>query len=170
MSLRIAGMVTDSLVDGPGVRFALFVQGCPLHCPGCHNPETADPRGGVEMPVSEVLHRIRAARGIDGVTFSGGEPFYQAAPLARLGPEIARLGYNLVIYTGYTLEKLLSKSRRDQGIADLLAAGWLLIDGPYLQGQRDISLPFRGSRNQRILDLPRSLELNRAEVWERGEP
>lgn len=165
MNLRVAGTATDSLVDGPGIRFTLFAQGCPFNCPGCHNPEAADPRGGVEISLQELLSQIKAARGIDGVTFSGGEPFYQAEPLAVLGEEINRLGLNLVIYSGYTFEELLDKSRYEQGVARLLAAGWLLIEGPYRQEERDISLPFRGSKNQRILDLPRSLKFNRAVIW-----
>lgn len=169
MSIRVAGIVTDSLVDGPGIRFTLFAQGCPLSCPGCHNPEAADPGGGVEMSLQEILNQIKTARGIDGVTFSGGEPFYQAEPLARLGEEITRLGLNLVIYSGYTFEELLAKSRQEKGIARLLAAGWLLIEGPYRQEERDISIPFRGSKNQRILDLPSSLKLNRAVTWRQEE-
>ena len=165
MKLRVAGMIGDSLIDGPGIRFALFLQGCPLNCPGCHNPDTAEPRGGVEMSSTEVLDRIKAARGIDGVTFSGGEPFYQAQPLAGLGEEIIGLRLNLVIYSGYTFERLLAKSRREEETARLLASGWLLIDGPYRQEERDVSLPFRGSKNQRVLDLPRSLKQGRAVIW-----
>lgn len=166
MNLQVAGIVADSLVDGPGIRFTIFAQGCPLNCPGCHNPETADPRGGVTISIWQLLNQIKSARGIDGVTFSGGEPFYQAEALAVLGGEINRLGFNLVIYSGYTFEELLDKSRREEGVDRLLKTGWLLIEGPYRQKERDLSLPFRGSRNQRILDLPRSLQLNRAVIYD----
>ncbi|NMA92037.1 MAG: radical SAM protein [Firmicutes bacterium] len=169
MSLRVAGLINESLVDGPGIRFVLFAQGCPLRCPGCHNPEAADPRGGVEMSLAEILARIKGVRGIDGVTFSGGEPFYQAEPLARLGKEILRLGLNLVIYSGYTFAELLERGRREEGTARLLSCGWLLVEGSYREEERDLSLPFRGSRNQRILDLPSSLEQGAAIEWKQEE-
>lgn len=165
MKLRLAGIVRESIVDGPGIRLSIFFQGCPHRCRGCHNPETHDLSGGREMEAAELLALIRRSRGIDGVTFSGGEPFEQAAGLAGLAEEICRLGLNLVIYSGFTFEALLEKSRKDHHVRRLLGAGALLVDGPYICEQRDLMLPFRGSRNQRLIDLPRSLEKEAAVEW-----
>jgi anaerobic ribonucleoside-triphosphate reductase activating protein len=116
------------------------------------------------MSVEELRERIRSARGIDGVTFTGGEPFEQPAPLAELGEAILEMGLNLVLYSGYTFEELLSAG--DDNIRRLLRAGWLLVDGPFVVAQRDLSLPFRGSRNQRIIHLPRSLEEGVPVLWD----
>lgn len=165
MKLRLAGIVPESVVDGPGIRLSLFFQGCSHRCPGCHNPETHDPAGGIEVDSAELLARIKDARGIDGVTFSGGEPFEQAAGLAGLAEEIRSLGLNLVFYSGFTFEALLRKSESDPYIRRLLEAGMLLIEGPYSEEERDLALPFRGSRNQRLIDLPRSLEEGAAVEW-----
>ncbi|MEW5785894.1 MAG: 4Fe-4S single cluster domain-containing protein [Bacillota bacterium] len=164
--LRIAGVVPESVVDGPGIRLALFVQGCPHGCIGCHNPASHDPAGGSSISVSGLLARIRAACGIDGVTFTGGEPFAQAGPLARLARGIQLLGLNLVIYSGYTFEELLNKSRNDPDIRLLLTSGFLLVDGPFIEKEKDLALPFRGSRNQRLLDLPLSLRHETPVLWQ----
>ncbi|HPU01341.1 MAG: anaerobic ribonucleoside-triphosphate reductase activating protein [Firmicutes bacterium] len=166
MKLRLAGIVPESIVDGPGIRLAIFFQGCPHRCPGCHNPETHDPAGGMEVEAAELLRRIREARGIDGVTFSGGEPFEQAAALAGLAEEIRRLGLDLVLYSGYTFEALLQKGEKEPHVRRLLEAGRLLVDGPYMEAERDLTLPYRGSRNQRLIDLPRSLAAGAAVEWE----
>lgn len=166
MKLRLAGTVQESIVDGPGIRLALYVQGCPHGCPGCHNPETHDPAGGTEVGTAELLAQIKGARGIDGVTFSGGEPFAQAAPLAALAGQIRSLGLNLVLYSGFTFEALLQRGKAgDRFVMQLLRAGMLLVDGPYIRGERDLTLPFRGSRNQRLIDLPCSLENGAAVEW-----
>jgi anaerobic ribonucleoside-triphosphate reductase activating protein len=120
------------------------------------------------MTVEQLQERIRSARGIDGVTFTGGEPFEQAAPLARLGEAILEMGLNLVLYSGYTFEELLQAGDGDRNIRRLLEAGWLLVDGPFILAQRDLSLPYRGSRNQRLLHLPRSLRERKPVPWEAG--
>ena len=104
--LRIAGLVNDSIVDGPGIRYTIFVQGCPHHCPGCHNPDTHSFSGGSITDTGELLEKIKQNPLLDGVTFSGGEPFCQAAVLAELGKQIKQLGLNIVTYTGYTFEEL----------------------------------------------------------------
>ena len=164
--LRLAGMYTDSIVDGPGIRFSIYVQGCPHHCPGCHNPETLDPQGGFEAEVEDLAALISSYRdGIDGVTISGGEPFEQASPLADFACKVLEEGLNLVLYSGYRFEDLLAKSSRDQAVRRLLEAGWLLVDGPYLSEQRDLNLPYRGSSNQRLLDLKASLNRQEAVEW-----
>lgn len=150
--LRIAGIIADSVVDGPGVRFVVFSQGCPHHCPSCHNPETWDLAGGKEMTMKEVLKILKKKlKYIRGITFSGGDPFLQAEEMAKLGVEAKKLGLDVVTYTGYRYEELLSLDI--PGSRDLLDITDLLVDGPYIEGLKDISLPFRGSSNQRLIDL-----------------
>lgn len=168
MNLRLAGIEPESIVDGPGVRLALFFQGCPHRCPGCHNPETHDPRGGSPVRMEQVLALVDASRGLDGVTISGGEPFMQAAGAAGLARAVRARNLNLVLYSGYTFENLLFKSATDACIRALLEEGWLLVDGPYVESERDLRLPYRGSRNQRLVDLPSSLARGVAVEWAGG--
>ena len=165
MNMRLAGIQTDSIVDGPGVRLSVYVQGCSHRCNGCHNPETHDSRGGRVITISQLVGLIDASKGIDGVTISGGEPFEQAAAAAVLASEIIKRGLNLVIYSGYTFEELLESSSTNQDIRNLLAAGLMLVDGPFILAEQDFSLAYRGSRNQRLIDLPRSLAAGRAVEW-----
>jgi anaerobic ribonucleoside-triphosphate reductase activating protein len=149
--LRIAGVVRESVVDGPGLRYVIFAQGCPHRCAGCHNPETWDPAGGYEISLLELNNDVTANPLVSGVTFSGGEPFMQAASFAVLGLSLRHKGFHIVTYSGYTFEELLAMP--DEGVKDLLAVTDLLIDGPFLLAERDLTLPFRGSRNQRIIDV-----------------
>jgi anaerobic ribonucleoside-triphosphate reductase activating protein len=155
----LAGILSESVVDGPGVRFVVFVQGCPHQCPGCHNPETWDPEGGQEKPVRDIVRLLKKKQKqkpgyLRGVTLSGGEPFCQAADCALLAGEAGKLGLDVVVYTGYTYERLLEK--RDPETEALLAAADILVDGPFDLALRDLSLRFRGSGNQRLIDLNRS--------------
>lgn len=156
MKLRIAGTANDSIVDGPGIRFTIFTQGCPHHCVGCHNPETHDPNGGELVDTADLLAKIKANPLLDGVTFSGGEPFCQAKALADLGREIKSLGLNIVTYTGYTFEKLYA-DRHENGWGELLAVTDHLVDGPFILAQKDWEIKFRGSSNQRYIDCQASL-------------
>ena len=156
MELRIAGTVNDSIVDGPGIRFTIFTQGCPHNCEGCHNPQTHDFSGGTIVDTDELLEKIKGNPLLDGVTFSGGEPFCQAHVLAELGKEIRAMGMNIITYTGYTFEQLYEK--RDQnGWDELLAVTDYLIDGPFILAQKDWEIKFRGSSNQRYIDCQESL-------------
>ncbi|MBR2284862.1 MAG: anaerobic ribonucleoside-triphosphate reductase activating protein [Ruminococcus sp.] len=159
--LRIAGLVNDSIVDGPGIRYTIFVQGCPHHCPGCHNPDTHSFSGGSITDTGELLEKIKQNPLLDGVTFSGGEPFCQAAVLAELGKQIKQLGLNIVTYTGYTFEELYSGSE-DNGWGELLDVTDILIDGRFVLELRDWNVRFRGSSNQRYLDCQESLRQGRA--------
>ena len=161
MELRIAGTVNDSIVDGPGIRFTVFVQGCPHNCRGCHNPQTHDFSGGTIVSTDELLEKIKGNPLLDGVTFSGGEPFCQAGALASLGKEIKKLGLNIVTYTGYTFEKLFG-SRDQNNWNELLGVTDILIDGPFILEQKDWEIKFRGSSNQRYIDCQKSLEEGRA--------
>ena len=151
--LKIAGVVDESIVDGPGIRYVVFVQGCPHHCRGCHNEQTHDFGGGTEVAVSAVLAEIDGDPLISGVTFSGGEPFCQAQALCALAEGIKERKKDLMIYSGYTYEELLSMAETDPWTARLLQMADRLVDGPFVLEERDLELPFRGSRNQRYIDL-----------------
>ena len=150
--INIAGTVNDSIVDGEGWRFTIFTQGCPHHCAGCHNPQTQAPDGGKLADTTELLQQILENPLLDGVTFSGGEPFLQAKALALLGRELKDRGLNLTVYTGYTLEEL--QAMADPAVQALLAVTDVLIDGRFILAERDLTLQFRGSRNQRLIDMP----------------
>lgn len=165
MKLRLAGLVPESVVDGPGIRFVVFAQGCPHHCPGCHNPETWDPEAGKLVEVEEILSMIAGARLLKGVTFSGGEPFLQAEALSELARGIKKLGLDLMVYTGYEYEELLELARTRPAYMELLELTDILVDGPYYEAQRDLTLAFRGSANQRLLDVQRSLAEAKAVEW-----
>lgn len=149
--LRIHSSVAESVVDGPGIRTVIFTQGCPHQCPGCHNPQTHDFSGGYLVDLEEIIQATLANPLLTGVTFSGGEPFCQPAPLADLARAVHAAGLDVVAYSGYTLEQLVAMAREDTAIADLLGQVDLLIDGPFILAERDLTLPFRGSRNQRVL-------------------
>lgn len=157
--LRLAGIVNDSITDGPGIRLTVFTQGCPHHCPGCQNPQTWDFAGGQEMSTDEIMAQIKQNPLLSGVTFSGGEPLAQAAALLPLAEQIKQQGLELAVYTGYTFEQLLELN--DRHINQLLALTDTLIDGPFIQAQRNLELNFRGSENQRILQAAASLAAQR---------
>ena len=152
--LELAGIVSDSIVDGPGIRTAIFAQGCPHHCKGCHNPETWEFGCGTLIPVEAVVEIVQSNPLCRGVTFSGGEPFAQAAEFAQLAALLKEKGYEVASYSGYTFEQLLNGTE-DQKL--LLGTIDILIDGPFVQSQKSLELVFRGSRNQRILDVRKSL-------------
>lgn len=158
MELRIAGTISESVVDGPGYRFVIFSQGCWHSCPGCHNPHTWDPAGGSTVRVEDLLEQVKAARLLKGITITGGEPFLQPLPLAWLGREVKKLGLDVVTYSGYTWETLLAMSREKTDVKELLLVSDFLVDGPFILAKRDLELPFRGSSNQRILDVSQSLQ------------
>lgn len=152
--LELAGIVTDSIVDGPGIRTCVFCQGCPHHCQGCHNPETWDFGCGTAMEEERVIQIVRSNPLCRGVTFSGGEPFAQAEGFAKLARLLKDAGYEVASYSGYTFEQLLCGTPAQQELLSLID---VLIDGPFVLAERSLQLPFRGSRNQRILDVPKSL-------------
>lgn len=155
-SIRIAGIMRESIVDGPGIRFAVFCQGCPHACPGCHNPETHDFNGGSEVKVDRIIEEFDKNPLLTGITFSGGEPMCQPEGFAALGKLVKERGKTITIFSGYTLEQLLAKAKENKATAELLAMCDVLIDGPFVQAQRDLTLQFRGSSNQRVIDMNRT--------------
>ncbi len=151
--IRISGLVEESIVDGPGLRFVVFTQGCPHRCKGCHNPQTHDFDGGYMMNVDEILARFDEDPLLSGITFSGGEPFCQPGPLCELAEAVKARGKNIFIYSGYTFEQLKEMAARQPEVERLLCLCDTLVDGPFIEEQKDLDLLFRGSSNQRILDL-----------------
>lgn len=154
-TIDVAGLEEDSIVDGPGLRFVVYVQGCPHACPGCHNPQTHVFGTGTKYTVEELYEKITANQLDSGVTFSGGEPLCQAGPLGELACRLRQKGYDTAAYTGFTLDYLLECS--DPAIRRFLENMDVIIDGRFILSRRDVFLPFRGSDNQRILDVKRSL-------------
>ena len=157
--LELSGIVSDSIVDGPGIRTTIFAQGCPHHCPGCHNPETWDFGCGTLIPAEAVVEIVQSNPLCRGVTFSGGEPFAQAAEFAELAAQLKEKGYEVASYSGYTFEELLDGTEDQK---KLLKQIDILIDGRFLLAEKSLEIAFRGSRNQRILDVPKSLTAGKA--------
>jgi anaerobic ribonucleoside-triphosphate reductase activating protein len=163
--LELSSIVTDSIVDGPGIRATVFCQGCPHRCPGCHNPDTWEFGCGTPMEETTILEIIKENPLCRGVTFSGGEPFAQAEGFARLGKLLKAAGYEVAAYTGYTFEQLLAGTQAQRELLETLD---MLIDGPFLLEQKSLELIFRGSCNQRILDVPKSLAAGAAVCTDSG--
>ena len=147
--IRIAGIVPESVTDGPGVRFTIFTQGCPHDCPGCHNPHTHDPNGGYEIAIDEILDQIQRNPLLGGITFSGGEPFLQSANLAKIARICHKWNLTVTTYTGYLYEDIIASDNTDW--QTLLRETDLLVDGPFVQELATTTLPFRGSSNQRVI-------------------
>ncbi len=155
-NLRLCGIEPESIVDGPGFRYVVFVQGCPHNCKGCHNPQSHDFEGGYDRSIESIVEEIKENPLLTGVTFSGGEPFCQAEGLYNLATEVKKLNKNIYVYSGFTYEQLMKKE--DPYIKKLLGVCDVLIDGPYIEEKRNLLLKFRGSENQRIIDLKKSEE------------
>lgn len=166
MEIRIAGTVEDSIVDGPGLRFVVFVQGCPHRCEGCHNPETHDFSGGRLTDTDQLYEQCMENPLCSGVTFSGGEPFCQAAALYELGSRLKAAGKHLMCYSGWTYEELADRAKTDRPTADLLSILDVLVDGRFDISKRSLSLQFRGSGNQRLINVQQSLEQGCAVEYE----
>lgn len=155
--LRISGLINDSIVDGPGIRYVIFTQGCPHACLGCHNPKTHDLNGGRWTELDSILEEIDQNPLLDGVTLSGGEPLLQAKACLELVQKIKERQLHILVYTGYTYEELMALNNPD--IMSLLQYVDVLIDGRYVQEQKSLSLLFKGSANQRIINVQESLRL-----------
>lgn len=166
--IRIAGIEEESIVDGPGIRLVVFTQGCSHKCKGCHNPKTHSYVGGYEIEIDDIINMIKSNPLLDGITISGGEPFDQAFYASQLAKKVKGLGLNVVTYTGYTFEELMSNTVQNQGYRDLILETDILIDGKFEITQKDLTLPFRGSKNQRIIDVKNSIISNKIILY-RGE-
>jgi anaerobic ribonucleoside-triphosphate reductase activating protein len=169
-SLRINRFLARTRVEGPGERSAIWVQGCPIQCDGCVVPELWPLDGGEEVTVGELAGRIFSEQGLEGVTFTGGEPFAQAEPLAELGRTVRLEGLSVVTFSGYTYEHLLEGD--EAGWAELLEVTDLLLDGRFVEGSFDLSRPWVGSANQGfhfLTDRYRHLEDHLDEIRNRVE-
>ena len=155
--IRLFGLVTDSIVDGPGFRVSIFTQGCPHHCEGCHNPGSHDPAAGKEWTLDEVEKKFTGNPLLDGITLTGGEPFQQPAACAELARRAHQKGLNVWSYSGYTYEKLREMAKRDEGVNALLSEIDVLVDGPFRLNERSLELLYCGSKNQRLIDMKKRL-------------
>ena len=158
--LRVLHIVEGTSVDGPGLRTSIYLAGCNHHCRGCHNPQSWDFKGGEERTLDELMEVI--AYNEAPVTLSGGDPLQQPAGTCALIHRIKQeLGYNVWCYTGYTWEEIVA----DATLLDVVRELDVLVEGPFVEAERDISLHFRGSRNQRLIDIPRTLATGTIALW-----
>ena len=153
-----ADLQSDSIVDGPGLRTVIWTQGCAHHCKGCQNPQTWDFNGGGLVKVDDVLEAIDELEYQTGITFSGGDPMFQVEACDRIAAYCKDKGYNIWVYTGFTYEEILKLAEKNHAYIDFLNKIDVLVDGRFILEQRDLSLLFRGSRNQRLIDMPKTLE------------
>lgn len=153
-NLRLASDVQfDSIVDGPGVRIVIWTQGCPHHCMNCHNPHTHDEKGGKEYAIQDIIEQIQTAQLQTGLTLSGGEPFMQSVELLPVVEAAKAKKLNIWAYSGFTFEELIKHDAQRA----LLEKIDVLVDGKFIDEQRDYRLVFKGSKNQRIIDVQKSL-------------
>lgn len=175
--VQLYGTVLDSIVDGPGLRYAVFVQGCSHGCPGCHNAESQPRCGGTPCSVDALIADIRSNKLVHDVTLSGGEPFEQAPALAVLARRLKALGYGIWTYTGYLYEDLQDVACDEvhakhtplldsEGVRALLDATDVLVDGPFVESLRSLGLMWRGSSNQRLIDMAASRAAGKVVLWE----
>ena len=167
LPIRLFGVVKESIVDGPQLRYVIFVQGCPHKCFGCHNPESHAYGGGKLTTTEKLWNDIKKNPLLRGVTFSGGEPFIWGHELAVIAKKARDAGLDVMTYSGFTYGHLLKKAETEPSVHELLCATNYLVDGRYVDALRDLNLKFRGSRNQRILDVtcyPNSKEATQIEL------
>ena len=162
---RLYGLVAESIVDGPGYRTAIFTQGCPYHCPGCHNPESQPFEGGKLWTLDEVEKQFSANPLLSGITLSGGEPAEQAEACAELAHRAHQKGLNVWTYSGSTLEKLTERAQTDAALKRLLDETDVLVDGPFILAERSLELDFCGSRNQRVIDMQKTRQAGKVVLY-----
>ena len=156
-NMKTAGLIHDSVVDGPGLRYVVFTQGCTIKCPGCHNPDTWDLTAGTEISVDEIISDMLSNPLTDGLTISGGEPFIQAADCASLAAAAREAGLNVWVFTGYTFDDLYTRAVTDSSIKKLLDLTDVMVEGKYIESERTLSVKWCGSKNQKIIDVPKSM-------------
>lgn len=150
MKIRIAGVEPESVVDGDGIRFVIFFQGCERHCKGCHNPATHALDGGKLVDTAELIDAFKKNPLLTGITLTGGEPLLQIPAALELAKAAKSFGLDVWCYTGYVLEEIPSAA------SELLKNIDVLVDGEYVEELRDLDLAFRGSKNQRIIHLSKA--------------
>lgn len=162
MKIRLAGEIQkDSIVDGEGIRAVIWMQGCSHNCKGCHNPTTHDFNGGFLSDTEVIKEQIASLKLVDGVTLSGGDPMFQIDASLDIAKFCHSIGLNVWCYTGYTFEELLNISKVNPKMLELLKELDVVVDGKFILEQKSSAVKFRGSRNQRIIDVPKSLELSK---------
>lgn len=164
-----ADLQSDSIVDGPGLRTVIWTQGCGHKCEGCQNEQTWDFNGGGEVPLSMVFEAIDELQGQSGITFSGGDPMFQPEACAEIAKYCKEKGYNIWAYTGFTFEELMKMSKNNPAYLDFLSNIDVLVDGKFILEQRCLSLLFRGSRNQRLIDVPKTMESGKVVLFDEDE-
>ncbi len=157
----------DSIVDGDGVRSVIWFQGCDHKCFNCQNPETWDFDDGVEMDTEEMKKKIRELEYQQGVTFSGGDPLYQVEALIDLAKCVHECNMDVWVYTGFTYEELIKLGKKDKKYLDVLKEIDILVDGPFVNSLKSFAVKFRGSSNQRIINVPESLKKNKVILEEK---
>lgn len=168
MKIRLAAYLQpDSIVDGEGIRTVIWTQGCPHNCLGCHNPETHDIKGGALVELEEVYKIIDELEGQDGITFSGGDPFMQPKECSEIAKYAKEKKLNVWSYTGYTFEHLLTLSEKKPEIIDFLKEIDVLVDGKFELSKKSYNCIFRGSSNQRIIDVKESLKKKKVVLLEK---
>ncbi len=168
--LQLAGTVQDSIVDGPGLRFVVFTQGCPLQCFGCHNEETWDPAGGRTVEVAQLVRELDSNPLTAGLTITGGEPTMQPLACAQLATAARERDLNVWVYSGFTITALLRRCRWEPDLAQLLENVNVLVAGPYVESKRSLAADFRGSSNQLLIDMPATLRTGQAVEWVLPQP
>ena len=161
-----ADLGTDSVVDGPGLRAVLWTQGCAHHCPGCQNPQTWDFNGGGLVPIDMVKEAIDELEYQDGITFSGGDPMFQPEACNTLAEYARDKGLNIWVYTGFTYEEIIKMAEKKPIYMEFLKKIDVLVDGRFIEKERDLSLLFRGSRNQRLIDVPKTLKMGKVILFD----
>ena len=157
--MKILDIVHDSIVDGIGLRTVIFFAGCPHKCKNCHNPESWDINNGYDITKEQIIEEIKNNPITQGITLSGGDPFYQAEEVKELAKELKTLSYNIWIYTGYTFEEIYYGD--DKSAKELLELCDVLIDSKYIDELKDLRLAFKGSSNQRIIDIQETIKNNK---------
>ncbi len=162
MNIRLAApLQRNSIVDGEGIRAVVWTQGCTHNCPGCHNPETHDLTGGTLVDIEELKKEIRSLSEENGVTLSGGDPFFQPKECLEVAKCCHECGLNVWCYTGYTYEQLMALAKKKKQILAFLQEIDVLVDGPFILKEKSYDVKFRGSKNQRIIDVRQSLKTNK---------
>ena len=157
-TIRLAAdLQSDSIVDGPGLRTVIWTQGCAHHCKGCQNAQTWDFNGGGEVPIKMVLDAIDELEYQDGITFSGGDPMFQPYACNKIAEYCQKKGYNIWVYTGFTYEELMEKAKTEPIYLEFLKRIDVLVDGRFILEKRNLNLLFRGSSNQRLIDMKKTI-------------